>query len=69
MVSDSFGKRFPPERFFAGNIADVMEKAAECSECGECETRCPYELPIREILAERVKWYEEGKKRYEEGIS
>ena len=67
MISDSFRKRFPPERFFTGRIDDAMEKAAGCSECGDCEERCPYELPIREILAERVEWYEKEKRKYEEG--
>ena len=67
MVSDSFAKRFPPERFFSGRIADNLAKAANCTECGDCEERCPYDLPIREILAERVEWYSEAKRRYEEG--
>jgi len=67
MVSDSFAKRFPPERFFSGRIADNLAKAANCTECGDCEERCPYDLPIREIIAERVEWYSEAKRRYEEG--
>jgi Fe-S oxidoreductase len=43
-----------------------MERAATCTECGDCETRCPYELPIREIIAERSQWYQEAKKQYEQ---
>lgn len=29
-------------------------KASACIDCGICETRCPYELPIREMLKKAV---------------
>ena len=35
-------------------VAGVIEKAGECTQCGECETRCPYELPIPELLKSTV---------------
>ena len=25
-------------------------KASDCTQCGVCESRCPYELPIRKML-------------------
>jgi predicted aldo/keto reductase-like oxidoreductase len=28
----------------------VEVKASECKECGSCEEKCPYELPIIEKL-------------------
>ncbi len=65
MTSRSFFKRMPPERFFGGMVDGAMEKASECTECGECETRCPYNLPIREMLAEHVKWFFDEKEKYE----
>ncbi len=68
MVSSSFFKRLPTERFFSGMLDNAMEKAADCTDCGECEERCPYKLPIREIMAERVAWYQEMKKQYEEKL-
>lgn len=66
MTSRSFFKRMPPERFFGGMVDNAMEKAAECVDCGECEERCPYKLPIREMLSEHMEWFREEKKKYEE---
>ena len=35
----------------ADNIREaVMKKIENCIECGACEPRCPYELPIREMM-------------------
>jgi predicted aldo/keto reductase-like oxidoreductase len=32
------------------SVTEAIEKGESCIECGECESRCPYELPIRELL-------------------
>ncbi len=58
-------KRLPPVRLFTGKFTEALEKAAECTECGECEERCPYHLPIRETIAENFKLYQAGKKEYQ----
>jgi predicted aldo/keto reductase-like oxidoreductase len=59
----------PPQLIFVGMVADIIEKASTCVKCGECEKRCPYKLPIREMLEEEVGWYRAEKKRYEEGAA
>ncbi|MFC2041411.1 aldo/keto reductase [Chloroflexota bacterium] len=64
MTFQSFLKRVPPERVFTGRIANSMEKAADCIECGDCENRCPYHLPIIETIAKYHKWYAEKKQEY-----
>jgi predicted aldo/keto reductase-like oxidoreductase len=45
-----------------------MAKATECVDCGECEQRCPYHLPIREMIKEQAEWYAQEKRKYEEKV-
>jgi uncharacterized protein len=65
MTAGSFYRRLPTERFFNEMMAGAMKKAADCSECGECEKRCPYNLPIRAKMKEQVAWYNDLAKRYQ----
>jgi len=65
MIAESFGKRLPEGRFFSDGMAKVIMKAEECSDCGDCEERCPYDLPIREEIAARAVWYKEEKQKYD----
>lgn len=66
--SRSFFKRLPSKSIFSGWVASAMEKAAECTQCGDCEERCPFNLPIREMIAECVQSYGEEKKAYQNGL-
>ena len=57
MTSKSFYRRMP-----SGNLPSLdkaIEKASDCSDCGECEKRCPYHLPIREMMKEQIAWYKD----------
>jgi predicted aldo/keto reductase-like oxidoreductase len=44
-----------------GWLKDLIEKARNCSECGECMARCPYRLPIPDMIKENLDWYDKLK--------
>ena len=52
-------KRFGDGFLLSGWGKDAVNKARKCSECGECMARCPYELPIPELIRENLKWVDE----------
>jgi predicted aldo/keto reductase-like oxidoreductase len=51
-------KRFGPMVQELKWIKDLIEKARNCSECGDCLTRCPYQLPITELIKENLAMYD-----------
>lgn len=71
MIAPTLLRRLPlKEDFFSENRAEVMEKAANnCTQCGECEEKCPYHLPIREMIEENVTWYRAERKKYLEQVA
>ncbi len=40
----------------------VLEKARSCSECGECMTRCPYDLPIPDLIKQNLEFVDNIRK-------
>ena len=42
--------RYGLEEWARGRYATIPVKASACIECGACENRCPYNLPIRQML-------------------
>jgi uncharacterized protein len=38
---------------------EPINRGRDCSECGECMTRCPYELPIPDLIKENLRWLDE----------
>lgn len=42
----------------AGFAGKMIESVRNCTECGECVNRCPYDLPIPEMLKEHLALYE-----------
>jgi predicted aldo/keto reductase-like oxidoreductase len=49
---------WPPEWFFSwGYVKNMVASAKNCIQCGECEEKCPYHLPIREMIVESIEFY------------
>ena len=51
-------KRFGPQAGEVVWMKDLIEKARNCSECGECLLRCPYQLPIPDMIKENLAWFD-----------
>lgn len=60
MYMRTLWKLWPPDKFFS-QLKHVVKSAENCIQCGECEEKCPYKLPIREMMDENVEFYERKK--------
>ena len=50
---------WPPDWYYSWNyVNDSAASAKKCIQCGECELKCPYNLPIREMIKENLRFYE-----------
>lgn len=58
--------RRAPERLFQGVYAESMQGVFDCIQCGDCESRCPYHLPIRKMIAEFADWYRAEQGKYQQ---
>jgi predicted aldo/keto reductase-like oxidoreductase len=56
LIFQAAAKRLSPEGVSAW-LGKAMESAAECIECGQCEEKCPYNLPIADLLKENLALY------------
>jgi len=65
MTANGIYRSQPLESFFSRDpAAKEVEEAANCTKCGDCEERCPYHLPIREMMEENYNLYLAEKGKY-----
>ena len=50
-VLEGYLRRYGLGDWAQQRYAGMAKKAGDCVGCGACEARCPYQLPIREMLA------------------
>jgi predicted aldo/keto reductase-like oxidoreductase len=53
----SIVRRMGVERWLEWGALDIIASADLCTECGECIEKCPYDLPIPELIREAVAFY------------
>jgi predicted aldo/keto reductase-like oxidoreductase len=53
LIFQAAAKRLSPKGVSAW-LGKAMESVTECIECGQCEDKCPYNLPIAELLKENL---------------
>jgi predicted aldo/keto reductase-like oxidoreductase len=56
LSTESCEKRFTLERFKL-MLGHPIERAKTCLECGQCVTRCPYDLDIPALIKENIAFY------------
>jgi predicted aldo/keto reductase-like oxidoreductase len=55
-------KRMGPGALKTPMFENMLKKAAGCTECGECMERCPYDLPIPDMIKTNLKLANESAK-------
>lgn len=56
---EGYLNRYGLQQWAKERYATLSVKASACVECGACETRCPYELPIRKMLKQAAQEFGE----------
>ena len=57
-VLEGYLNRYNLPDWAMARYAALPAKASDCIQCGVCETRCPYQLPIREKMKQLVRDFE-----------
>jgi predicted aldo/keto reductase-like oxidoreductase len=55
----SMVKRMGQRVLQKGRQREAIDKARNCTGCGVCKERCPYQLPIPDLIEENLHWVDE----------
>lgn len=54
-LMEGYFTRYDLKEWAQGRYDAMESKASDCIECGQCEPRCPYNLPIRKMMKNVVE--------------
>jgi predicted aldo/keto reductase-like oxidoreductase len=54
-LMDGYYSRYDLQEWAVGRYNAMEKHASDCIECGLCEPRCPYHLPIRQMLKQAAQ--------------
>ncbi|NLG17650.1 MAG: aldo/keto reductase [Fibrobacter sp.] len=57
-------RRAPSQNFLTTDWLEKMTRIDQCTNCGQCSSRCPYGLNTPELLKENLRDYREFSKSY-----
>ena len=50
LLFDTYSRRYGMKKWAHERYATMDVRVDSCEQCGKCEERCPYDLPVREML-------------------
>ncbi len=53
-ILEGYYSRYDLQDWAVARYKGLAHKASECVDCGLCESRCPYHLPIRQMLKKAI---------------
>ncbi|MFO7875566.1 MAG: aldo/keto reductase [Desulfovermiculus sp.] len=69
MITTAMGYPLMASRMSARTALEFAQEAMEtvplCEECGECEEKCPYDLPIVQMIQENYQLFEKHKAQFD----
>ncbi|MFX1507571.1 MAG: aldo/keto reductase [Promethearchaeota archaeon] len=62
MITKGMWRLWPRDEFLNRWMPPSVESWIKCDQCKECEEKCPYNLPIRQIISENIEFYKKAAK-------
>jgi predicted aldo/keto reductase-like oxidoreductase len=62
LLLKAYRERYDLKNWVSERLAPLQKRYNDCTRCGECTTRCPYALPIPEMMETSMQWYDYKKR-------